>query len=248
MHIININLHNSKTLWFSVLKFRQHVRIDLLYVRAKFQNFSSLHTPPPPPPRPWDRQKSPTLLGLRYSSHYLCISSSLNSRYKNLSFGSVPPFDTQWQCVVSYPNFELSHLRKSPKFSAPSLPLSLLWQTLRVINLSLIIKTAVVIDPYISVEIFGIPADCKEERTKTVPHNGKFKIYIIFSLCHLLFPVTKIFCLGVYRPPFDTQCAVSYPNFELSHLRLVANIFCPLFATILLLPDSQSHKPKCNDR
>ena len=70
MHIININLHNSKTLWFSVLKFRQHVRIDLLYVRAKFQNFSSLRgrdlrggRNPPPPPRPWDRQKSPALLG-----------------------------------------------------------------------------------------------------------------------------------------------------------------------------------------
>ena len=42
MHIININLHNSKTLEFSVLQFCQHVRIDLLYVRAKFQNFSSL--------------------------------------------------------------------------------------------------------------------------------------------------------------------------------------------------------------
>ncbi|XP_030848839.1 inactive phospholipase C-like protein 2 isoform X2 [Strongylocentrotus purpuratus] len=34
-----------------------------------------------------------------------------------------------------------------------------------------------VIDPYISVEIFGIPADCKEERTKTVPHNGYNPIF-----------------------------------------------------------------------
>ena len=85
MHIININLHNSKTLWFSVLKFLQHVRIDLLYVRAKFQKFSSLRgrdprggaesPPPPPPPRTWDRQKSPALLGLKtsYNSHYLSI-------------------------------------------------------------------------------------------------------------------------------------------------------------------------------
>ncbi|XP_071181783.1 inactive phospholipase C-like protein 2 [Mytilus edulis] len=29
-----------------------------------------------------------------------------------------------------------------------------------------------VTDPYVTVEIFGIPADCAEERTKTVPHNG----------------------------------------------------------------------------
>ncbi|XP_077861645.1 inactive phospholipase C-like protein 2 [Saccoglossus kowalevskii] len=29
-----------------------------------------------------------------------------------------------------------------------------------------------VIDPYVSMEIFGIPADCAEERTKTVQHNG----------------------------------------------------------------------------
>ncbi|WAR03454.1 PLCL2-like protein, partial [Mya arenaria] len=29
-----------------------------------------------------------------------------------------------------------------------------------------------VTDPYITIEIFGIPADCAEERTKTVPHNG----------------------------------------------------------------------------
>lgn len=30
-----------------------------------------------------------------------------------------------------------------------------------------------VTDPYVTIEIFGIPADCAEERTKTVPHNGK---------------------------------------------------------------------------
>ena len=29
------------------------------------------------------------------------------------------------------------------------------------------------IDPYVTVEIFGIPADCAEERTKTVQHNGR---------------------------------------------------------------------------
>ena len=30
------------------------------------------------------------------------------------------------------------------------------------------------IDPYVSVEIFGIPADCAEERTKTIQHIGKY--------------------------------------------------------------------------
>ncbi|XP_071853664.1 inactive phospholipase C-like protein 2 isoform X2 [Apostichopus japonicus] len=34
-----------------------------------------------------------------------------------------------------------------------------------------------VIDPYISMEIFGIPADCAEERTKTVSHNGHHPIF-----------------------------------------------------------------------
>jgi hypothetical protein len=29
-----------------------------------------------------------------------------------------------------------------------------------------------VTDPYVTIEVFGIPADCAEERTKTVPHNG----------------------------------------------------------------------------
>ncbi|XP_074659956.1 inactive phospholipase C-like protein 2 [Tubulanus polymorphus] len=32
-------------------------------------------------------------------------------------------------------------------------------------------------DPYVTVEIFGIPADCAEERTKTVPHNGHNPVF-----------------------------------------------------------------------
>ncbi|KAJ8299405.1 hypothetical protein KUTeg_023465 [Tegillarca granosa] len=34
-----------------------------------------------------------------------------------------------------------------------------------------------VTDPYVTLEIFGIPADCAEERTKTVPHNGYNPIF-----------------------------------------------------------------------
>lgn len=30
-----------------------------------------------------------------------------------------------------------------------------------------------VIDPFVTIEIFGIPADLSQERTRTVPHNGK---------------------------------------------------------------------------
>ena len=30
-----------------------------------------------------------------------------------------------------------------------------------------------VIDPYVTIEVFGIPADASDERTRTVPHNGK---------------------------------------------------------------------------
>ncbi|KAL4224626.1 Inactive phospholipase C-like protein 2 [Mactra antiquata] len=34
-----------------------------------------------------------------------------------------------------------------------------------------------VTDPYVTIEIFGIPADCAEEKTKTVPHNGYNPIF-----------------------------------------------------------------------
>nr|KAG5699416.1 hypothetical protein BaRGS_016262 [Batillaria attramentaria] len=34
-----------------------------------------------------------------------------------------------------------------------------------------------VTDPYVTIEVFGIPADCAEERTKTVPHNGYNPIF-----------------------------------------------------------------------
>ncbi|PVD33909.1 hypothetical protein C0Q70_05171 [Pomacea canaliculata] len=34
-----------------------------------------------------------------------------------------------------------------------------------------------VTDPYVTVEVFGIPSDCAEERTKTVPHNGYNPIF-----------------------------------------------------------------------
>ena len=55
-----IKNNNSNTLWFSVLQFRQHVRIDKLYVRAK--KISAL--------RGRDGQKSLALLGLKaYTSH-----------------------------------------------------------------------------------------------------------------------------------------------------------------------------------
>ena len=33
------------------------------------------------------------------------------------------------------------------------------------------------IDPYVSVEVFGIPADCCEERTRTVQHDGNNPIF-----------------------------------------------------------------------
>ena len=32
-------------------------------------------------------------------------------------------------------------------------------------------------DPYITIEVFGIPADCAEGRTKTVAHNGKMDLW-----------------------------------------------------------------------
>lgn len=33
------------------------------------------------------------------------------------------------------------------------------------------------VDPYVTVEIFGIPSDCAEERTKTIQHNGYNPIF-----------------------------------------------------------------------
>ncbi|XP_046546164.1 LOW QUALITY PROTEIN: inactive phospholipase C-like protein 2 [Haliotis rubra] len=34
-----------------------------------------------------------------------------------------------------------------------------------------------VTDPYVTIEVFGIPSDCAEERTKTMPHNGYNPIF-----------------------------------------------------------------------
>lgn len=45
-----------------------------------------------------------------------------------------------------------------------------------------------VTDPYVTIEIFGIPADCAEERTKTVPHNGKKLCVDCFYSKIILFP------------------------------------------------------------
>jgi len=36
------------------------------------------------------------------------------------------------------------------------------------------------VDPYVTVEVFGIPADCAEERTKTVNNTGMIQRH---SLC-----------------------------------------------------------------
>lgn len=59
------------------------------------------------------------------------------------------------------------------------------------------------IDPYVSVEIFGIPADCAEERTKTVQHNG---ISLVsshsFLLMIILIPALWSSSTG-YNPIFD---------------------------------------------
>ena len=45
------------------------------------------------------------------------LQGYLRLHYQNLSFGRVPPFDTQ--SGVWHPHLELSRLRKSPKLSAP---------------------------------------------------------------------------------------------------------------------------------
>ena len=53
MHKININLHNLKTALIFSWKFCETFRLDMVYVRAKLLNFSSLcgrDSPPPPSP------------------------------------------------------------------------------------------------------------------------------------------------------------------------------------------------------
>jgi len=45
------------------------------------------------------------------------------------------------------------------------------------------------VDPYVTIEVFGIPADCVEERTKTVQHSSECIIYNFhhrFSFIHFL--------------------------------------------------------------
>ena len=54
MHNINITLDNLKTALIFSMKIRETLRLDMVYVRAKLQNFPSLRArseePPPPPP------------------------------------------------------------------------------------------------------------------------------------------------------------------------------------------------------
>jgi len=39
------------------------------------------------------------------------------------------------------------------------------------------------VDPYVTVEVFGIPADCAEERTKTVSNTGMIhRLFILFLI------------------------------------------------------------------
>jgi len=44
------------------------------------------------------------------------------------------------------------------------------------------------VDPYITVEVFGIPADCAEERTKTVNNTGMIhRLSLSPDVTHSLF-------------------------------------------------------------
>lgn len=50
-----------------------------------------------------------------------------------------------------------------------------------------------VIDPFVTIEVFGIPADISQERTRTVPHNGRYS-----SWCDLRL-------LGTFYSNFSTS-------------------------------------------
>ena len=39
-----------------------------------------------------------------------------------------------------------------------------------------------VIDPFVTIEVFGIPADISQERTRTVPHNGTYFTTVCFDI------------------------------------------------------------------
>jgi len=50
------------------------------------------------------------------------------------------------------------------------------------------------IDPYVTVEIFGIPADCAEERTKTVQHNGRWQHWAVMFILSTFKITNKLQC------------------------------------------------------
>ena len=65
-----------------------------------------------------------------------------------------------------------------------------------------------VIDPFVTIEVFGIPADISQERTRTVPHNGRYFLDVIFvCLAHstvIFQPLSRfVFFSPGYNPVFD---------------------------------------------
>ena len=62
-----------------------------------------------------------------------------------------------------------------------------------------------VIDPFVTIEVFGIPADISQERTRTVPHNGKY------IACYVFGSFSAFYSMAINQ---ERQCFITFPNTE----------------------------------
>lgn len=72
-----------------------------------------------------------------------------------------------------------------------------------------------VTDPYVTIEIFGIPADCAEERTKTVPHNGKKTLCEMLLVLHHLVSLKDFLKFWIWSLKLTFKYSVSFFCFTL---------------------------------
>ncbi|XP_041365135.1 inactive phospholipase C-like protein 2 isoform X2 [Gigantopelta aegis] len=106
-----------------------------------------------------------------------------------------------------------------------------------------------VTDPYIRIEIFGIPADCAEERTKTMPHNGYNPIFDMSFEFQVNLPELALVrfavlddeyigdeFIGQYTIPFDSMLT------GYRHIRLLSNTGTPLSNCTLFVHVSITNK------
>ncbi|XP_032219310.2 inactive phospholipase C-like protein 2 isoform X2 [Nematostella vectensis] len=99
-----------------------------------------------------------------------------------------------------------------------------------------------VIDPYVTIEVFGIPSDIAQERTRTVPHNGFNPVFDETFEFHINLPEIALFRFVVQDDDFIGDGFIGQYTIPLNcmqqgyrHLRLLAFDGDPLDSATLFV-------------